>query len=370
MAPAFCFTLMIGLFLWSQGVRAGDPWSSQHALPSLARPAIPPRPGPTLRVDIIDKAGSLFCGGSPPSPADLWAAEIFDAQLEGRQLLVVGSAAPEDLLAKAKQRAWALAQGGAFNGYAFGVCASGKTAWALAVPSSEALSAETRTGRVMLPQAALEAQCVSWSIDFAGHARGMPRILPPPGGGELDVSRLPRGMFSVTCQPKGPQDQGPVLWFLKPVLGGPDLFPPEREGLREGLPDRALALWVNRVRAREGLKPLEWSPDLSHFADLLATDGSLKHNRAEQASVTQKLKGSPLTAVGEDRVRARDSEGMAWLLWNSPRHRGLLLRSDASAIGIGLQTLETELLAVLLTGRKVVQRSMQGPLQRPRPGPP
>jgi uncharacterized protein YkwD len=144
---------------------------------------------------------------------------------------------------------------------------------------------------------------------------------------------------------------GPVLWYLTPLFGGPQTLPPESEALSHGELSRSLALWINKIRYKEGLKALHFDRDLEIFAGFLAKNGSLMHDRYQLKSIFHKMKDSHVSPLGEDRVRAPDALTMAWLLWNSPRHRGLLLSPEATAIGVGSRTLGAESLAVILTGK-------------------
>lgn len=302
----------------------------------------------TFRRDVVEGFGKIACDPSGPSAAKAWAAGIYDAQVEGRKLepLAGQAVSSDDALRKGKT----LAKIRGFGGYAGGLCADG-SGWAAAFPAAAPLGRLDAKGRMQLPQQALKHQCESFRVDYAARDTGAPREL-------LDVVALPLdhlavGSISVTCQPKSPRWQGPVLWFLLPVGDGPGAVPPEADALVSGAdPTASLTTWLNRVRVKEGLLPLESLATLAAEAGVLAVDGDLSHNRELLRKVAGQLAADKLKLIGEDRVRATDAVQMAWLLWNSPRHRGLLLNKEASAVGIALRQLGPEQLAVLITAAK------------------
>ena len=83
-------------------------------------------------------------------------------------------------------------------------------------------------------------------------------------------------------------------------------------------------------------------------AELLSIDTSVAHDRLLLKRVAAGLGSHDLHFVGEDRARAADLSRVAWLLWNSPRHRALLLDKSATHAGIAIKEVRGEMLAVVV----------------------
>lgn len=122
--------------------------------------------------------------------------------------------------------------------------------------------------------------------------------------------------------------------------------------LKEGAPrfDLQLMSWINAVRRAESLKPVVFKNSLNDEASVLAIDPTLTHNRAMLRKVGDSLDAGNVRLIGEDRVKGRTAEVMAWLLWNSPRHRALLLDKSATVAGLAVKDLRDETLVVLVFG--------------------
>jgi hypothetical protein len=69
-------------------------------------------------------------------------------------------------------------------------------------------------------------------------------------------------------------------------------------------------------------------------------------------STARRLRGQ-YVFNGENRVAGTDLPTIAWLVWNSPAHRELLLRSDANTVAINVKKRGDLLYVVLAVGRKV-----------------
>jgi hypothetical protein len=308
------------------------------------------RRGPVERLDLSRALGPLLCVDKSPDPKALWEMGIFDAQIEGLRLSSKGHD-KDVLLATAQKKSRILARMKHFGGYAYGVCADGSIAWGLAVPSPEPISSISDSGKFPMPMASLKARCESFRVDFANEDGGQPKTVPLGKNKLASIAGMGRGVLSVTCQPRAPRWQGPVLWALVPSNKSIEFkIPFSPNGQPRSIED-GLRHWIGQIRAKEGLAPLMIHPELQHYGDLLAIDGSLRHNRTQLNIVARKLRHTTTSPLGEDRVRAQDLASMVWLLWNSPRHRGLLLDPAASSLGIGTKNLGSETLAVILTGK-------------------
>ncbi len=131
------------------------------------------------------------------------------------------------------------------------------------------------------------------------------------------------GVVSVTCWPLD-RNKGPELWYLMPVGKGP-----YRGVLNVEALERGLFTWINSVRQREGQAPLKVGVLTPKQIKSLAATG-LVHQREILLSLKQEFEQKGFSFVGEDRVIGRSLPEKAWLLWNSPRHRDLLLHPEAT----------------------------------------
>ncbi len=305
--------------------------------------ALPPV---TARPDVSQRLGAVVCAAEPDNrPLGAWKQGVYDAQLDGRRVdLRAGRSPSKDELDR-KAHALALTRG--YLGFASGLCPDG-TGWAATTPSPAPLTVEN-DGKITLPRT-LDAACESYRVDFAASSGGPPTTLGAPH--TVATAKLGDGVLSVTCQPPKPRFQGPVLWFLVPVGKGPAAELPAAAALaddRQPLPARLMS-WVNAMRRAESLKALVFKKEMSEEAGVLGIDPTLTHNRAMLRKVGESLEANNVRLIGEDRVKARTAEAMAWLLWNSPRHRELLLDKAATVAGIATKDTRGETLAVLVIG--------------------
>ncbi len=319
-----------------------------------------------VKRDLSAAFGDAVCtGGLSTNPSQAWERKVFDAQLEGRLVSPLGGLrlSSEQMEHKAK----ALAHTRGAGGYAYGMCKDG-SGWAVAMPAPEPLLADA-SHRIKIPLVALQQRCESYRVDFAAKDHGAPKEMAIEAGG-ISTKNLGDGVLSVTCQPKTPRWRGPVLWFLYPTGLGPDQIVPEAEVFAEApaMPVHdQLAAWVNRIRRREGLKALEFKAELAEQAGLLAIDGGLSHDRVLLKKTASLLdETAKIHLIGEDRVRAKDAASMAWLWWNSPRHRQLLLNTDATVGGLASRAVGDEKLAVLAVGSAPSAKTAKANAARPK----
>jgi hypothetical protein len=347
MALAFALILELANLLGSQNGKAFASYKRPQVITSKIS-----IDEPVERQDVDRSMTAIYCADKQPDPYDNWALGIFDAQLDGRFL--ESSRIPSDKLREAvEQKAKSIARLNFPGGYAFGVCPGGLKAWALSMPAATPLRLMEGSKSFMVPIHHLAKRCTSWTVDYVKAIGGPPRQLQPNSKGLLDIRGLERGGISLTCQPRYPTWAGPVLWYLMPVGGLPDQIPPMGEELSTGHLGTSLASWIQKIRAKEGLRPLIFSEVVSKYADLLAVSGTLQHNKSQQAFVERLMKESRILAIGEDRVQGSSAKIMAWLLWNSPRHRRLLLDPQATLFGIGSTAAHEDTLAVVMTGREL-----------------
>jgi hypothetical protein len=95
--------------------------------------------------------------------------------------------------------------------------------------------------------------------------------------------------------------------------------------------------------------------------NILAVDGSLSHDRLLLKKTAALLEDTAkLRLIGEDRVKGKDAHAMAWLWWNSPRHRSLILNTEATAAGLAARGLGEEQLAVLAVATTAPLKTAKG----------
>jgi len=296
----------------------------------------------------------------------LWGAGIFESHVEVQTFRRPGS--QPVTIEQAAARARAFATGLHFAGYVGGVCADG-SGFAVAMPATAGLVA--RRDVMELPAGALEKRCASVRLDFAPAKGGAPRPVERVGAG-FSRTKLGDGVVTVTCNTKSPQWLGPVSWFAVPVGAGPTSHVPEFKRL-ELADDSAAGLrdWINALRVAEGL-PATYAadPDLDALADRLAAGSQATHDRRAMQREQRKFDslGKIIRLIGEDRVRAGDLQEAAWLLWNSPTHRGLLTDSSATHVGVHVRRADDGVFVVLVTanGRRPDISSRQATSQKSR----
>jgi hypothetical protein len=317
---------------------------------------------PQWREDAVAAFDSVLCAGTS---GDLTVAAqkhgVYDGQIEGAKLSS-RDGRPLDLDA-AKMRARSIARVKRYTGYAAGQCADG-SAWAAAFPAPTTIKFENQS--IKLPISALQKQCSDWSVDLATSS-AVERL---PASATIKVAKEKSGMMSVTCQPRRPRWQGPVVWYLIPVGQGPGGQVPHADmlSLNSGAPASIVATrlrsWVNAVRGDAKLAPVTVHSHLDAEAELLAIDTSVAHDRLLLKRIANGLPAHDLRLIGEDRARAADLQRVAWLLWNSPRHRALLLDPDATHSGIAIKDVRGEMLAVILAAGGPKATTAKGPTKK------
>lgn len=269
--------------------------------------------------------GDFFRAPEPEKARILWNSGIHDA---GVQFYTTDArldrASAENV---ARKNA-----GTGTRAFAFGPCPEEKSGPPSTISSTSARSwmaffqapaeLKVRGDRFEIPGGDACANFVVRSVTVTGPSQSVDRAadgswkIPPQDG-----------LVTVTCSHDraGSPDaarQGPELWYSVPSGKGPAPMNP--------VPGSLFA-WINEARKLENLHPL--SPiRLRHAPDLSKAQTSL-HDRKKLREIAALARNQQkLSLVGEDRVIARSTEDAAWLLWNSPRHRDLLLSKDARSI--------------------------------------
>jgi hypothetical protein len=263
--------------------------------------------------------GDFFRAPEPEKARILWNSGIHDA---GVQFFTTDAQLDPTTAEKtARQNA-----GAETRSFAFGSCPAGK---------SEARSPSTwiafflapapvklHDDRMEIPGGDSCASLIVRSVT----ARGPSQIIDRRPDGSWQFPRQD-GVVTVTCSHDSAQIQraaykGPELWYAIPTGKGPASRVPA---------EKSLITWINQVRKLENLEPLK-SVKLRRAPDL-SRDETPLHDRKKLREIAVLARNQQkLSLVGEDRVIARSTEDAAWLLWNSPRHRDLLLSKDARSI--------------------------------------
>ena len=136
------------------------------------------------------------------------------------------------------------------------------------------------------------------------------------------------------------------------MVYGPYFFTPEEVPFIELLNSQDIASfndWINTVRLQAGLNLLkDDNIHLQASSKRLAKRMTVRHDRRQLRQERKTLSEHELELLGENRVEGVSYEEMAWLLWNSPRHRNLLLNPKATHVSIGDKVKNQRSLAVLV----------------------
>ncbi|MFW7380294.1 MAG: CAP domain-containing protein [Oligoflexus sp.] len=310
--------------------------------PTLAQTAARYRP------DLAAILAQHFCNQKVDTshPSKLWRYEFYDFDLLTYHI----QAQTEQRLSsrQVQKAAFHLAARNRHAGYAFAVC-SERAAWIATTPSpNKTLNRTTEALQISLDS--MKQRCRSLTIDHASnHSSKIRRILQHQLQGDNSTSLqinhhlLSSGFLSLTCLPKQ-QELGPLTWAMFPI----QYQFSERADPPQTLPE--ILSWINQQRQQDGLLPVEASQTLLHqaAASLSRHNQSVHHFRPQLKKIRDHLQSQQIRLIGENRVRAGEPALLSWLLWNSPRHRSLLLNRKATHIGMHLQQLGDEQLLVIL----------------------
>jgi uncharacterized protein YkwD len=294
-----------------------------------------------LRNDLKDKLSSLLCSDAAtpdkaefrPSAKDIWSKNIYDAQVNVQVL----NTNKEELL---EQKARELAKRLRNKGVSWGGCKD-NTGWIASMPSPKNVLSEDG----VLEQKVLSENCAKFSVEYVKADGGKSRNIKIKKSSsdllKLNLSFLESGTLSVTCTTNN--NRGPSLWFLYPIKKGAL----ETVPLSEEIKANEIDGWINKIREREGLKPLSWDKSrLSDIAKALGQRVEVSHDVKMLRRLTENI-----GFLGENRAKDSSLENIAWLFWNSPRHRELLLEKGAKKMGLYLRETQDYKFMVLILSR-------------------
>ena len=283
-----------------------------------------------------------------PDKSLLWSHDFYDSQLEIRTIVAKSKRTPD--LYQLQRAAMSLAQQHFHRGFSFGVC-DDRRALVVTTPSSEMIATEMKS-QLRFKLNKVSKSCRSIRVDYAAAWDGETKVLyrwPKKHRLSkeifLELKFLAPGTISMTCRPKG-KNKGSELWALYPVHGALSVLPAKT---LLGQDTNSLKSWVNELRIREGLIPLDdQNRALSETGYRLSQSLSIRHDRVQLKKEKTFLKKHRIRFLGENRVKAESTKDMAWLLWNSPRHRSLLMNPHATHFSLSEAGQKNMSLAVLV----------------------
>jgi hypothetical protein len=296
------------------------------------------------RNDLAVLKDRLCSDDESPSAHELWKLGLFDTQVNAMR-----SQRPVDtnnLVAQVRTQL----QKNKHHGYSYGQCPDGQHAWLITTPAPVAI-VETIAGDVTVALPTMQGLCASVDIDFAADDGGMPRkilrrVKPGAQKALINPHFLRPGTLSVTCQPLDPKKDGPQLWALTAIQNGSLPIHSKSFDIKD------FYSWLQNRRSEQGLGMLAINqPELQKLAEELSATDSLKHPRALLTERGKDLKKKKINLLGENRAAAGSLSEMAWLLWNSPQHRRLLLNPKANSMGLSVRGTGREKLLVMVVGK-------------------
>ncbi len=289
--------------------------------------------------------GDFFMAPEPEKAKILWDAGIYDASVT---FFTVDQRLDEATARK-------LALGAASNetrSFSFGNCPADKNA-DLKKTEKTWLALFTAPAAAKISGSDLKIDgsstyCTETSLRWVGTS-----------GPSRDLTwKLPTqdGVATFTCGHDQPgaktSDLGPELWFSIPTGKGPAINAPHQELLGKTTdPEKSFVFWINSVRAEEKKLPLEIvdvKSGLHGFPDLMSKSTPFHDRNALRSLKKLGRKKLGLELTGENRVVAATLTDAAWLFWNSPRHRDLLLDTSSTHALIQSNTKKGIVMSVVL----------------------
>ncbi len=297
--------------------------------------------------------GDFFTTPEPEKAKLLWDAGIYDASVA---FFTAGQKLDEPTARK-----FAVSNAGTeTRSFSFGDCPTEKPGFKKNEHSWLALFTAPTAAKITGNQLKIDGStsCTEISVRWVG-ASGVSRALEK----KLDASKngfweLPAkdGVATVTCghdRPRSkPSDLGPELWFSIPTGKGPSKRAPHQELLANASDaKKSFMTWINSVRADEKKLPLEGIDEASNMPgvpDLTANSTPFHDRKSLRAVKELARKKIGFEMTGENRVVAATLADAAWLFWNSPRHRDLLLDARSSHALIQSKANKGIVLSILL----------------------
>jgi len=308
--------------------------------------------GPQIRMDLKPTFNKIVCNSHIPThPLDLWKLGIYEAQIAGKIFKPFQDKGLQEDYIRVQARNYADKNN--HHSFAWGTCQN-NSSWIASFPAGGRIHTLNKK-KYTVSRETLDANCRSYQADYVaasgGHKIALAFKTNAQDELEIDGSELDNGVVSISCLPKTPEWQGSTTWFLAPIKHGPTAKAPFIDSAYIfGKTKINFIKWINQIRAQEKLPPLQTSDlNLEKATRSLAFSEEIIHDRRSKKMVEELLEKSHLEIVGENRVKGRSYIELAWLLWNSPRHRELLLSPKATHLGIHIKEVGPLKFAVLLS---------------------
>jgi len=308
--------------------------------------------GPKIRMDLKPKFNNIVCNSHIPThPLDLWKLGIYEAQISGKIFKPFQNKGLQEDFIQVQARNYAGKNN--HHSFAWGSCKN-NSSWIASFPAGGRMKTSHRT-KYAIAKDTLDSNCKKYQADYIAALGGkkVPLKFTQNDENELviDASKLADGVVSVSCLPKTPEWQGYTTWFLAPIKNGPPAKAPFIDSSYVFNKTKINFIkWINQIRIQEKLQPLKTNDlNLEKATRSLAFSEEIVHDRRSKEMVENLLEKSNLKIVGENRVKGRSYIELAWLLWNSPRHRDLLLSAKATHLGIHIKEVGPLKFAVFLS---------------------
>ena len=292
---------------------------------------------------------TTFCkSGALPDRTMLWQEQIFDTASNFQSITPKKDKSINSKhLQKAARR---IAQSKNHRSYSHGICKNG-SAWIFSGVASKAV-AKFKDEVIQADLKSAVSTCKRIKVDFAPSNMILTKRLFSWHKDEevqsplnINTRFLSEGTLSITCKPRS-KIEGHELWALLPIKEPSNDFPVMSMVNSD---PKSLKGWVNVIRQQKGLLELtDKDPNLKVSSERLSKRLTVRHDRRILNKEKKRLKDLNIQLLGENRVIANDTKEMAWLLWNSPRHRNLVLHSKATHFSLATKTVRKKSLAVIV----------------------
>lgn len=297
----------------------------------------------------------LICSDLPLNGPNSWSANLYDSFIATQKLSL--NKQKKKLNVKAlRNYAQNYARSLSYGAFSFGIC-DRDYYWISAFQADESL-VELKDKVIEVNLGWSKNRCRSVSIDYIANdasrhinlyqeqVRQKKRIL------KINSDFLEAGTLAYTCFPRN-KTLGPISLALLPLhlkdswpIPGSDMITQDNSSLMK---------WVNKLRKSYSLPKLKMSPAIvDEFSRPLLNSISVKHDRQLLGKLREQLSLHDIKFLGENRVIGSNAFEMAWLLWQSPRHRSLLLHDKADYLSVKFNQTSTQKLGVLVFAKRVV----------------
>ncbi|MCX6116063.1 MAG: hypothetical protein NT027_00865 [Proteobacteria bacterium] len=275
--------------------------------------------------------GHSFCEGNF-APIALWNGGLFDSQVEGKILKSTAKLSSLDVGKVALEFAKRMK----YRSYSFGFCTS-RVAWIVAFPALDGLSVVD--GRFLLTESSLrsckgniEIRSVSAQVEVSIlNDIAKLRILSHDGSEKRN--------YAIECIPDDKYRDGPEEWFFYSTGRAMFDLPLGLSGsiLRS---KESIASAINKIRIEHKLLPIKLNSSFEPMLNEIQNEFRIQHDLPSLIAFRSAVKKLGWEFIGESRAKASNVLECLKLMWNSPRHRDLLLSENVSEFAVDIQDIE------------------------------